>query len=134
MYDVATNGLRVKPYKRKYDLPMLFDEVIIEESLHKRSTRLTVGADSDGAMALVKEACRRHGLAWLDIPPWSPHLNRVEAAMGCFKQKLASVLLAACTDGGPLIVELAHHAASCRTFVMDVNFWTWLVLASWSCV
>ena len=104
---------------------MLFDEVIIEESLHKQSTCVTVGADGDGAMALVKEACRRRGLAWLDIPPWSPHLNPVEAAMGRFKQKLA--------DGGPLTVELAHHVASCRPFVMDVNFWTWLVLASWSC-
>ena len=108
---------------------MLFDEVIIEESLHKQSTCVTVGADGDGAMALVKEACRRRGLAWLDIPPWSPHLNPVEAAMGRFKQKLASVLLAACTDSGLLTVDLAHHAVS---FVAHVSERFGRAMSAWS--
>ena len=118
VYDLATNGIRVKPFKRKYDLGIIFDEIIIEESLDKRTTRVTVGADGDGAMKLVKEACRKRGVNWLDIPPWSPHLNPVEGAIGHFKQTMASVLLAACTRDGPLTPRLAHHAA---TYVAYVN-------------
>jgi hypothetical protein len=118
VYDLATNGIRVKTFKRKYDLGNIFDEIIIEESLDKRTSRVTVGADGDGAMKLVKEACRKRGVNWLDIPPWSPHLNPVEGAIGHFKQTMASVLLSACTSDGPLTPRLAHHAA---TYVAYVN-------------
>ena len=98
MLDVATGGLRVKGFKHKHEVGEYFDEYIVEESLHKREIRVTVGADGDGAMSLIKNAARKRGVAFLPIPPYSPHLNPVEGAVNIFKQAVTSVLLSACTD------------------------------------
>ena len=70
MLDVATGGLRVKGIKHKHEAGEYFDEYIVEESLHKREMRVTVGAGGDGAMALVTDAARKRGVAFL---PTSRH-------------------------------------------------------------
>ena len=111
MLNVATGGLRVKGIKHKHEVSKHFDEYIVEESLHKREMRVTVGADGDGAMALVKDAARKRGVAFLPIPPYSPHLNPVEGVVNIFKQAVTSMLLSACTEEGPLIVANGLWAA-----------------------
>ena len=56
VYDVATGGLRIRAVKHKYEIATQWDQVVVEESLHKRKdVRFTVGADGDGVMALIKE-------------------------------------------------------------------------------
>ena len=104
MLDVATEGLHIKGIKHKHEVSEHFDKYIVEESLHKREIRVTVGADGDGAMVLVKDAACKHGVAFLPIPPYSPHLNPVEGMVNIFKQAVTSVLLLACTEEGPLTV------------------------------
>jgi hypothetical protein len=117
-YDVATNGIRVKPYQNKHELGEIMDRIIVEEALHKRSKRVTVGADGDGAMSLVREACFKRGVSWLPIPPWQPHLNPVELAVSHLKAGIASQLLGACSEGGPLKPAHAHYAA---TYIAHMN-------------
>ena len=119
VYDVATAGLRIKPYEHKHELGELMDEVIVEEALNKRSARVTVGADGDGAMALVRETCRKRGVSWLPLPPWQPHLNPVELAVSHLKACTASALLGACTEDGPITPKLAHHAAQHVAYVNE---------------
>ena len=118
-YDLATSGIRIKTYKHKHELGELMDEIIVEEALNKRSQRITIGADGDGAMALVREACRRQGLSWLPIPPWQPHLNPVELAVSHLKECTASVLIGACTPGGPITPALAHYAAKYIAYINE---------------
>ena len=118
-YDVATSGMRVKPYKHKHELGELMDELIVEEALDKRKHRVTVGADGDGAMVLAKEACRRRNVSWLPIPPWQPHLNPVELAVSHLKASMASVMMAACTEDGPLTTAYGHYAARYVAYVNE---------------
>jgi hypothetical protein len=79
--------------------------------------RVVVGADGDGAMRLLKTAARKRGIAFLPIPPYSPHLNPVESAIGTFKMMAGAVMLAACSSGGALTTE---HAAFAATYVCYV--------------
>jgi hypothetical protein len=74
MLDVATGGLRVKGFKHKHEAGEYFDEYIVEESLHKRGIRVTVGADGDGAMSLIKDMRRASG-AWRSCPSRHTHLT-----------------------------------------------------------
>ena len=58
--------------KHKYEIADQWDQAIVEESLHKRQdVRVTVGADGDGIMALIKEVSRKRGVAYLPLPPYS---------------------------------------------------------------
>ena len=82
MLDVATGGLHIKGIKHKHKVGKHFDEYIVEESSHKREIRVTVGADGDGAMALVKDAARKRGVAFLPIPPYARgHHERAVSAL-----------------------------------------------------
>ena len=113
-YDVITGGMRIKPYKHKFEIGEIADEIFVEEDLARRKVRVVVGADGDGAMRLLKTAARKRGIAFLPIPPYSPHLNPVESAIGTFKMMAGAVMLAACSSGGALTTE---HAAFAATYV-----------------
>ena len=63
-------------------------------------------------MALIKETLRKHGLAYLLIPPYMYVLNMVEGAVNYFKASVASILLSACTTTGPLTVRDVNMAAA----------------------
>ena len=66
---------------------------------------------ADGTF-LLKTAARKRGIAFLPIPPYSPHLSPVEAAIGTFKMMAGAVMLAACSSGGALTTEHAAFAAT----------------------
>ena len=86
-------GLRIRAVKHKFEIADQWDELIVEESLHKRKdVRVAVGADGDGVMALIKEASRKRGIAYLPLPPYSDVLNMVECAVNYLKVGVASVL------------------------------------------
>ena len=56
VYDVATSRLCIRAMKHKYEIATQWDQVIIKESLHKhKDVHVTVGADIDGVMLLIKE-------------------------------------------------------------------------------
>ena len=60
IYDVATRGLHIQVVKHKYKIATQWDQVIVEESLHKhKDVCVTVGADGDGVMLLIKEVSRK---------------------------------------------------------------------------
>ena len=97
-----------------------WDDIIMEESLHKRKdVRVTVAADSDGAMALIKETSHKRGLAYLPIPPYMYMLNMVEGAVNYFKAGVASILLSACTTTSPLTVRDVNTAAAHLCYVHE---------------
>ena len=60
IYDVATGGLCIHAVRHKYEIAEQWDHIIVEKSLHKcKAVRVTVGADSDGVMSLIKEVSRK---------------------------------------------------------------------------
>ena len=118
-YDVITGGMRIKPFKHKFEIGEMADEIFIEEGLNRRKVRVVVGADGDGAMALLKTAARKRGIAFLPIPPYSPHLSPVEGAIGLFKMMVGAVLLSACTETGALTTEHAAFAAAYVCYVYE---------------
>ena len=73
-YDVITGGMRIKPFKHKFEIGEMADEIFVEEGLNRRKVRVVVGADGDGAMALLKTAARKRGIAFL--PYCSRHAPR----------------------------------------------------------
>ena len=120
VYDVATGGLRIRAVKHKYEIATQWDQIIVEESLHKRKdVRVTVGADGDGVMSLIKEVSRKRGVAYLPIPPYSYVLNMVEGAVNYLKVGVASILLSACTTDGPLTVRDVNAAAEHLCFIHE---------------
>ena len=113
VFNVITGGLRIRSVKHKFMIAEQWDDIIVEESLHKRKdVQVTVGADSDGAMALIKETLHKRGLAYLLIPLYMYVLNMVEGAVNYFKAGMASILLSACMTTGPLTVQDVNAAAA----------------------
>ena len=62
-------------------------------------------------MTLVTESVRRRGVAFMPIPPYSPHLNLVEGAVNIFKQAVSSILLSAASREGPITNAWLFEAA-----------------------
>ena len=110
-YDFVSKGIRIKFVTSLYMSGHTYDEFVTEESIDKRSVRVTVGTDGDGAMKLVKHAALRRGIGYLPMPPWSPNLNPVEKAIDVVKVTTMSCLLAACTKDGPITTAFVVFAA-----------------------
>ena len=110
-YDYVSRGMRVKFITNAYLCGDAYDEFVVEESIDKRSVRVTVGTDGDGAMKLVKNAAQKRNIGYLPIPPWSPNMNPVEKAIDVLKVTTMSVLLAACTKDGPITTAFVVFAA-----------------------
>ena len=117
--DVATGGLRVEGMQRKDQSGEAYDEIAVSEALHRRGIRIVVGADGDGAMRLVKDVARRRGISFLPIPPYSPHLGRVEFAVRHFKECVYSVLLPAMKKDGPITAMHCLFAAKFVCYTLE---------------
>ena len=117
--DVATGGLRVEGMQSKEESGNVYDEIVVNEALHRREIRIVVGADGDGAMRLVKEVARRRGISFLPLPPYLPHLGRVEFAVRHFKECVYSVLLPAIKKDGPVTAKHCLFAAKFVCYTLE---------------
>ena len=120
VYDVATSGLQIHTVKHKYEIATQWDQVIVEESLHKhKDVYVTVGADSDSVMSLIKEVSHKCGVAYLLSLPYSYMLTMVEGVVNYLKVGVALILLSACTTDGPLTMHDANVAAEHLCFIHE---------------
>ena len=103
VYDLVTDGVRVRPVKRKAEIGDEWDKLVTMESLHLRPHKVTVVTDGCGAMhGILADRALRRGIDHMPIPPYQPHLNNVEGIVGSFKADVACCLKAACVEGGPI--------------------------------
>ena len=102
-YDLVTDGVRVQTVKRKACIGEAWDKIVTKESLDKRDYKVTVVTDGCGAMhGILAEHAYQRGIDHLPLVPNQPHLNNVEGIVASFKADVATCLLAACADEGPL--------------------------------